>query len=210
MTDFISPLTELDAVNTLLTTIGEAPINTLEGGETLSPDAQIARDILRRASRTIQSEGWPWNTDIRMELVPDVNGEILIPFNAIRINIDEDDIGFTRSFTRKGTIVQRGRKLYDRYNNTFKIDQTLFADVVTLLDFEDLIDPARDLITYRAARLFQDSIQADNALHAFTNEEMAFARAQLEQASYAAGDFNMLRNDPTTVDIAFRFTRRRT
>lgn len=206
MTDFISPITELDAVNTLLTTIGEAPINTLDGGETLSPDAQIARDILRRASRTIQSEGWPWNTDIRLELVPNTDGEILIPFNAIRINVDEDEY----SHERKGTIVQRGRRLYDRYKNTFKIDRTIYADVAVLLPFEDLIDPMRDLITYRAARLFQDSIQSDNALHAYTNEEMAFARAQVEQAAYAAGDFNMLQHDPTTIDIAFRYSRRRT
>ena len=58
--------TELEAVNTILSTIGEAPINSLTG--TLPVDATTAKNILSEINREVQSAGWKWNTHYKVPL----------------------------------------------------------------------------------------------------------------------------------------------
>ena len=52
-------MTELEAVNILLTTIGEAPVNTLTGNQVT--DVTVATQVLLEISREIQSQGWHFN-----------------------------------------------------------------------------------------------------------------------------------------------------
>ena len=52
--------TELEAVNTILSTIGEAPINSLTGA--LPVDATVAKNVLSEIAREVQSAGWHFNT----------------------------------------------------------------------------------------------------------------------------------------------------
>lgn len=48
----ISPTTELEAINTMLSTIGEAPISTVEDSGVI--DAVMARQILRTVDREVR------------------------------------------------------------------------------------------------------------------------------------------------------------
>ena len=64
-------MTELEAVNVLLTTIGEAPVNTLTGNQVT--DVTIARQVLNEVSREVQSQGWYFNTENGVTLTPDNN-----------------------------------------------------------------------------------------------------------------------------------------
>ena len=59
-----SSMTELEAVNILLTTIGEAPVNTLTGNQVT--DVSIANQVLNEVSREVQSQGWHFNTEQRV------------------------------------------------------------------------------------------------------------------------------------------------
>ena len=58
----IAATTELEAINIMLAAIGEAPINTLVG--TLPVDARIAQSTLSEVNKSVQSEGWSFNTEI--------------------------------------------------------------------------------------------------------------------------------------------------
>ncbi len=69
--------TLLGAVNTLLATIGETPVNTLEGA--LPGDVALALNTLVEESRAIQTEGWVCNTEHNHTLLPDTKGELLVP-----------------------------------------------------------------------------------------------------------------------------------
>ena len=60
MTTQITPTTELQAVNTMLSTIGEAPVNSITGTTTV--DVSVAKNILDETSMSIQSQGWNFNT----------------------------------------------------------------------------------------------------------------------------------------------------
>ena len=52
--------TELDAVNSVLMSVGESPVNTLS---TQSPEVSIAQNTLRQIAREVLAEGWVFNTE---------------------------------------------------------------------------------------------------------------------------------------------------
>ena len=52
--------TELEAVNIMLSSIGEAPVNSLSSGLV---DAELAQTTLHNVSREVQAAGWSFNTE---------------------------------------------------------------------------------------------------------------------------------------------------
>ena len=56
-------MTELEAVNTVLATIGEAGVTRLSDDISQVTDQAMAQRTLREVSRDVQSEAWSWNTD---------------------------------------------------------------------------------------------------------------------------------------------------
>lgn len=173
-------LTQLEAVNMMISVIGEAPVNTLEGASTV--DIIQAKSILSEVSREVQTVGWHFNTEKEYSLIPDVNQEIILATNIVRADADcEPDID----------VVQRGNKLYDRRNHTFKFSRSLKAEVIFLLPFEELPQVARQFIVIRAARIFQDRMVGSETLHGFTEEDEKKALADLKEAEGDTGDYNI-------------------
>lgn len=173
-------LTELEAVNVMLSVIGEAPINTLEGAATV--DVIQAKAILSQVSREVQSVGWHFNTEREYPLLPDVNGEIILASNMVLVDADtEPDVD----------VAQRGNKLYDRKNHTFQFKKTLKAEVIYLLGFEDLPQVARQFIVIRAARIFQDRMVGSDTLHGFSAEDEKKALADLKELEGDTGDYSI-------------------
>ena len=70
--------TELEAVNTILSTIGEAHINTLTGS--LPVDGTTAKNVLSEINREVQSAGWHFNTHYKVDLSR--NGDNKIPIGT--------------------------------------------------------------------------------------------------------------------------------
>jgi len=161
--------TKLNALNTILSVVGEPPINSLTEDASKNADAVIALNILDEISREVQSGGWHFNTENDVPLNPDASGTILITTNIARV-----DCRYPES--AKYDLVLRGTTLYDRKNRTSVFTGTIKATVVYLLDFESLPEPARRLITIRAARVFQDRLVGSPQQNAFTlrDEQMAW------------------------------------
>jgi hypothetical protein len=135
---------------------GAAPDNNFEGIATV--DVIQAKDILQQVSREVQSVGWHFNSEREYPLLPDVNGEIILASNMVFVDADtEPDID----------VAQRGNKLYDRKNHTFKFQKSIKAEVVYLLGFEELPQVARQFIVIRAARIFQDRMVGSDTLLGF-------------------------------------------
>jgi hypothetical protein len=79
----LDPLTELEAVNAMLLSIGQAPVNTLNvSGLT---DVSVARDKLSEVTRRVLSRGYSFNTDDNYPLSPDAESVILIPKGALKV-----------------------------------------------------------------------------------------------------------------------------
>jgi hypothetical protein len=163
MSLLITPTTELEAVNEMLTAIGTTPVNSLAvSGLT---DAAIAKDTLAFISREVQSRGWWFNTNRGMTLNPSAN-EIAVPSNYIRVTPSlpsSSGVGETRQFT------VRNGKLFDLLANNSTFMTSVKADVVLLLDFEHMPESARRYATIRAARIFQTKVMGDEQLGVFNS-----------------------------------------
>ena len=66
----IAKATKLAAVNTIISNIGQAPVTTLETG---NPLVEMAEQILNEISRSVQSEGWVFNTEFHYPFGRDGN-----------------------------------------------------------------------------------------------------------------------------------------
>ena len=173
-------LTELEAVNVMLSVIGEAPVNTLSGAATV--DVIQAKAILSQVSREVQSVGWHFNIEQDYPLVPDVNGEIILATNMARVDADQFP---------ELDVVQRGLKLYNRSEHTFQFDKTVKAEIIFLFPFEELPQVARQFIVIRAARIFQDRMVGSDTLHGFTAVDEQKALADLKEAEGDTGDYTI-------------------
>ena len=97
--------TELEAVNTILSTIGEAPLSTLTGS--LPVDGTTAKNILNEISREVQSAGWHFNTQYKVDLTRDNSNKVPIGTDVVRVQLN---VKYDKS---SYDVVQRGNKLED-------------------------------------------------------------------------------------------------
>ena len=185
----LSPTTELEAVNTMLTSIGEQPIQNLDDLAGLT-DASIARQILSNVSRAVQSRGWVFNTDLDKVMKPDQYGEILLNYTIIRVDTT------TRMRDPDNDIIERGRRLYDRQKNTDKFDEgtEIKCNLIIHLNFKDLPEPARRYISIRAARIFHDRVVGSGELHRFYQEDELQAWSTLIEYEGDTADYNIFDN----------------
>lgn len=167
-----TPTTQLSAVNSMLSTIGEAPVNSLSSGLV---DAETAETILNEVSRDVQSLGWNFNTEPNYTVAADSDGNVVLPSEVVRADLANS---VTKYRSSKNEYVQRGNKMYDKVNHTYNIGEALKLDVVVLLAFEQLPEVARRYITLKASRLFQERVVGSDTLSAMN-------RADEEQALYA-------------------------
>ena len=138
----ISLDTELSAVNSILGSIGQAPVTSLDF---TNPEISFIHNLLREVNVDVQNEGWSFNTEYHVTYSPDTNGYFVIPPNVIRFDVhDNQNIKTT-------DVVKRNGRLYDKYNHTDVFTADLDLDVVTLYEFSDLPSVFQRYITYRAA-----------------------------------------------------------
>jgi len=189
--------TELEAVNTVLSTIGEAPLNSLVGS--LPVDGTVAKNVLSEVNREVQSSGWHFNTHYKVILSKDSNNKIPLASNALRVELDPNKYSKI-----KYNVVQRGDYLYNLAENKDTFDTDLEdVTVIYLLDFSEIPEQAKRYITIRSARIFHDRTLGANALHKFSREDEAAALAILRQAEMQTGDYSIF----DTPEQAYTITR---
>lgn len=189
MATVITPTTELEAINTILSVIGESPISSLADISSVA-DAVTAQSILSEVSRQVQTKGWHFNTEKDFELTPDTfSKEITVPSNALRVDTSGD--------SRETDVVQRGTRLYDRIKHTFQFSASLKCEIVVLLPFDQLPQAARHYVTIKAARIFQSRTVGSEALYQFTSLDERDALLDLKRNEGITGDYNILTSNPT-------------
>lgn len=167
--------TKLQAVNTILSAIGELPTTqgVLDAGS--SADVSMAEQILDEVNREVQMEGWHFNTDSKITFTPNASNLIVVPDNVVRITASGYDI--TIRYT--GT----ARQLYNKTDNTYEFLSPLTEEavVVYLFDFYGIPEPAKRYITIRAARLFQDRMVGSASHHKFSERDEFKALLDLKE-----------------------------
>lgn len=171
MPALITPTTELEAVNECLENIGQAPVSTITGD--LGVDTQMALTFVRKVNRELQSQGWFWNTEINFKLTPSTSGDLILTSNTLSVKSTGRD--------QYRNVVQRGQRLYDRDNATYRFAKPIFVELVVGLPFEELPETARRYTSLRAARMFQNRIEGQTDNDDSQDEMMALAALRAEQ-----------------------------
>lgn len=188
--------TELEAINILLAAIGTAPVNNID---TANTDAVMAKNYIHNALKEIQTEKWYFNTEDNYQLIPDINNEIHLADNIINI----DSIG---RFGENTNLIPRGKKLYDRLNHTYKIQNPITANIILCLEFDELPETAIQYIIAKAARKYQEELLGDPSLRTWTKEDEATARGRLidEDLRIRKLSFGALPKQDPTILMDFR------
>jgi hypothetical protein len=179
---------KLDAINSMLIGVGEAPVNTLNSG---LQEAEIAAITLTTVSREVQSSGWTFNTDLKITLVRNTANNIVVPLNTLQV----DTLGLKRRYDTD--VVLRSGKLYDRTKNTFEFTDNIEVDIVLLFDFEELPEVARRYISLRAGRKFQENTIGSSEMTQLQYKDEQNALFALRDADSQAADFNIFDNYDT-------------
>lgn len=182
----MAPRTKLEAINTMLSAIGEAPVTQLNSGLV---EADIAETILESVNREVQGHGYHFNRELNVTFNPDSNNNIVLPANILRAD--------TTDKTANLDLVQRGLKMYDRVSGSYNITAPVYLDLVILLNFEDLPEVAKRYITIRSARIFLDRVVGSATLHGFTQNDEDRAYLDIQDMEAEAQDFNIFNNYDT-------------
>jgi hypothetical protein len=170
----------LTAINILLQTINELPIET-DTDLTNSTVGQLAEMTLLEVKKAVLAQGWSFNTDNGYPLPPDTSGIIVVPYNILDIVASNG-----KNYT------MRDWKLYDKDNYTFIFTESVPCDITWDMDFNSLTHPLRHYITIRSARIFQARTIGDQVAYSYTvkDEEDAYLSAQ--ESESRTGRYNML------------------
>ena len=182
----LTQTTKLMAVNTMLSVIGEAPVNTL-AATSQTADVILAQNLLDEVSREVQAAGWNFNRETEVELSP-ANNNIILPTNTGRVDVEP-------AHAKNKHYIQRGTKLYNKTDKTFVIEQTMKCTIVYMLDWDDLPETARQYVMIRAARKFQDRVVGSDKHHSFTQVDEFQALVALRDAETDGGDYTIFDNN---------------
>jgi hypothetical protein len=162
--------TSLQAVNQMLTGIGQAPVVSLDSS---NPEIASALIILDAVSTEIQGEGWHFNQETSYPFLADNNGNISIPTNILSLSDNKID-----NRQQYQTVIRDG-KLYDKVSHSFDFGAgtSIECDVVWKFDFEDLPQCFQDYIIARATRQFAGRFLGSTEMVQFTSQDEVILRA---------------------------------
>ncbi|RVU03485.1 hypothetical protein EOE18_15290 [Novosphingobium umbonatum] len=166
-----TPFSTLEAVNEMLMSIGQAPVNSLSVSV---GDVNIAQSVLGIETRYVLLYGFAFNTDTSYPLTPDINKFIALPAGALRC--DPTDSNQDLVIRRHPTY---GMGFWDRANQTWQMGAAVPCEITWGYSFEDLPETARNYIAISAVRKFQKRTIGAPELDGFSQEDQARAWALL-------------------------------
>ena len=181
--------TELQAINQMLAAVGQAPVTSIDvdqNDDPTNPDVAMARETLRQVSKEVQAEGWTFNREYHYPIVPNIDGEIVIPLNVLQMDLDEDVVS-----NKDKDSIRRDGKLYDRRNHTFNWGTTtVYCDILWMFDWDDLPGPVLDYILAKASAKYSLRIVGDPQLYQALSMQASECRAYALEYEAQQGDFS--------------------
>jgi hypothetical protein len=183
--------TLLEAVNTLLETIGEMPVDQLDNQQV--QDARIAESAILEFHREGQLRGWSWNREEAYPFERDkVTGEIVVPANVGSFTVDP--------YQYDGRFILRGQRVYDKWERSYKIEEAvspLHADVIWLLQWDESPEAFNRWTTMRAARVFAARALGSDSVVKYTAYDEQAALTELMRVELDQSKPNSLTGGPT-------------
>lgn len=173
--------TKLEAINTMLSCVGQSPLKSLQG--TKSYYTVTAEQILDKECKRVLLEGWSFNTDENYELKPDINNHI---------NITEDMLLVYFPQIYKDRYVTRQNKLYDKVKKSYEISQSLKVRVVWSFQFEDIPENFKNYVMMSAAYKFCKRVLGSETACAYTREDVMESHSDLISYEMETGNYSII------------------
>ena len=190
MTTQLAIDTELSAVNSILGSIGQSPITSLteSGGidPLNNPEISFIKNLLDEVSKDVQTTGWHFNTQNKVKIEPDSNGNFIVPANAILFDISEGQIDRNRD------VVRKDGKLFDLVHNTDVFTQGFYFDIISLYQFVDVPPAIQRYIISRASVRAATQLVSNADLVKLLQLEEQQARANAVNYETEQGDHNFM------------------
>jgi hypothetical protein len=194
-------LDRLEAVNRLLSAIGETPVNSLDSG---LPDAEDAEQFLDRKTADILAEGWHCNTDHDVLTAPNVNGHIPVAPDWLRADPSGRDALVFNDVVQRTDPSDEIIKLFRKKTQSFVFTGPLRLVIVRSLPFDALPYNLRRHIVAQAAGDYQKSRLGSRSLSAELQDEQMKAMAEVGGEECDLAGYNALRDNPDAQYIAKR------
>ena len=195
MTTQLATDTELSAVNSILGSIGQAPVTTLgavttdatnSGQEIVNtfanPQIAIIHNLLMEVTKDVQNEGWHFNKQDNKKVSPDGNGNFVIPNNYLRYDVHNG------LYDRNLDVVRKNGKLFDNVSDTDVFTGDLYFDITYLLDFNDVPPAIQRYIIARASVRAATQLVSNQELVQLLRFEEAQTRASALEYDCEQGD----------------------
>jgi hypothetical protein len=187
-------VTELEAVNVILSVIGESPVESLaDTALTQITEVALARRTLAEIKRDVAAEGWSWNTDYGITLTRTLSDDTFpLPADYLRCTFIEHNAAENDSY------VIRGGRVYDRNKRTFTmptVDAIKIDSAVVDLAFDDIPYAAQNYITIRAARTYGNRYINSSVIFSYTAQDEQYARIMMMRDEEISEQNNMLYGD---------------
>lgn len=181
------PTTLLQAVNLVLGAIGQVPVASLA-----SADANVSSEkALNRLGEVLGEtleEGWHFNTLPAFTIMPNADGEIVVPANTLRA----EQAYFPGSWDMD--LVQHGQRMFNRKKASYTIGIPVNLNLTLNMQFEQCPAACRWYMTLRAARRAAASTLVSSTAVQFTKADEDIARLRWEQADADTAARNLMSN----------------
>lgn len=181
--------TLLEAVNICLANIGEQPVNSLENEQIV--EASMALRTLLEFHKEGQTRGWAWNREQGVTFTKGTDGEVVVPTNVVSFAAD--------AMQWAGRFQLRGQRVYDLEEHSYQLGpeiESIAADVVWLLPWDDCPEAFNRWTTIRAARVFSDRVLSSDAIFKYTAMDEQMALIELQRVELAQSQPNSLTGGP--------------
>ncbi|QLF87980.1 putative tail tube A [Pelagibacter phage Hroenn EXVC015P] len=195
----INATTELQAINTMLSFIGESPVSSITGN--IGTDVAVAKNILDETSMSVQSQGWFFNRELNVSTTRDTSNKVPLEANCVQVEASAPYQYFYQYTIRK-------QYLYDLKNKTDVFTYNPVVDKVLVQQFAHLPEYARRYIVVKASRRFAARYVGATELIKLAQLDEQEAHMAFEQADSRAMDANIINDDYDTNYIARRGPRR--
>lgn len=179
----------INAVNSILSSIGDAPVSSIEDPRNINVVNAIK--TLKEVSREEQARGWEFNT---------------VPSYTLNSDINEKRIKWSSSYlsvvpTTGDRLIQREGYAFNFSKQTFTFNSDIKAEVVLELEVDELPEAFRSYVIAKCCFKFQTEFLGDPQLaqlHKLKVDETwaNFMRYDLEMGGYS------IMSNPKIMEIA--------
>jgi hypothetical protein len=181
-------ISELGALNVVLSQAGEQPVNGLVG---IPRNASRALEVLREVTLQLQEDPsfWNWNTEKEQSLAPDaVTGKIQVASNVVSLSRAQG----TRFMNQELTL--RGDFIYNMTDSTYIFTAPVVVDLRVSLEWDEIPVQHRRFLNLLAAQQYQIRYIANPDKYTFDGQAVMVARAVAMGSETREASMSMLDN----------------